>query len=50
MWLVLRLDLGEAGLLSLLFLAAKSSHVGANVDGLACHLHRPTNCGSQARV
>jgi hypothetical protein len=26
----------------MLYLAAKPSHVGANVDGLACSLHHPT--------
>jgi hypothetical protein len=29
---------------ALLYLAAKPSDVGANMDGLACHLHRPTIC------
>jgi hypothetical protein len=28
-----------------LYLDAKPSHVEADVDGLAYHLHRPTNCG-----
>jgi hypothetical protein len=28
-----------------LHLDAKSSHMGANVDGVACPLHRPTVCG-----
>jgi hypothetical protein len=32
-----------------LYLAAKPSHVGVNVDGLACPLHRPTICSCQAR-
>jgi hypothetical protein len=27
--------------LAILYLAAKPSHMGANVDGLACSLHRP---------
>jgi hypothetical protein len=31
-------------------LAAKSFHVGVDVDGLACHLHWPTDCSSQACV
>jgi hypothetical protein len=31
------------------FLAAKPSHVGADVDGLACFLHRPTVYGCQTR-
>jgi hypothetical protein len=29
---------------ALLYLDAKPSHVGANVDGLAYCLHRPTDC------
>jgi hypothetical protein len=31
------------------YLAAKSSHVGVDVDGLACHLHHPTDCDCQMR-
>jgi hypothetical protein len=31
--------------LTLLRLAAKLFHVGADVNGLACHLHQPTDCG-----
>jgi hypothetical protein len=31
-------------------LAAKSSHIGADMDGLAYRLQRPTNCGWQAWV
>jgi hypothetical protein len=31
-----------------LYLAAKPSHMRGYVDGLACRLHRPTNCGWQA--
>jgi hypothetical protein len=31
--------------LGLLRMAAKLSHVGADVDGLACCLHQPMNCG-----
>jgi hypothetical protein len=31
--------------LGLFRLASKLFHVGANVDGLAYRLHRPTNCG-----
>jgi hypothetical protein len=30
---------------ALVHLVPKLSHVGAVVDGLACHLHRPTTCG-----
>jgi hypothetical protein len=29
--------------LILLRMAAKPSHMGADVDGLDCHLHQPTN-------
>jgi hypothetical protein len=36
--------------LSSVCLAAKPSHVGADVDGSACCLHRPTNCGWQSRT
>jgi hypothetical protein len=35
---------------ALLFLDAKLSHVGADVDGLAFHLHRPTDFGCKARI
>jgi hypothetical protein len=31
----------------MLYLVAKPSHVGADVDGLACSLHRPTICYRQ---
>jgi hypothetical protein len=31
------------------FLPAKSSHVGVNVDGLACPLHLPMACNRQMR-
>jgi hypothetical protein len=30
-------------------LAAKSSHVGVDVDGLACPLHHPMTCNNQMR-
>jgi hypothetical protein len=33
----------------LLFLVVKSSHVGDDVDGLACSLHHPTICDHQTR-
>jgi hypothetical protein len=33
-----------------LYMAAKPSHVGVDVDGLACPLHRPTACNRQMRV
>jgi hypothetical protein len=36
--------------LTLLHLAAKLSLVGADVDGLACRLHRSTDCGYQAQL
>jgi hypothetical protein len=32
-----------------LYLAAKPSHMGVDVDGLAALLHRPTVCGHQTR-
>jgi hypothetical protein len=32
-----------------LYLAAKPSHVGVDVDGLACPLHCPTACSRQTR-
>jgi hypothetical protein len=31
------------------YLVAKSSHVGVDVDGLACPLHRPMTCSRQMR-
>jgi hypothetical protein len=31
--------------ITLLYLGAKSSHVGVDMDGIACHLHRRTDCG-----
>jgi hypothetical protein len=31
------------------YLAAKPSHVGVDVDELACPLHRPTACSHQTR-
>jgi hypothetical protein len=34
---------------ALLYLAAKSAHVGVDVDRLACPLHRPMACGRQMR-
>jgi hypothetical protein len=36
--------------LALLCLATKLSHVGADVDGLAFRLHRPTDFGCKAPV
>jgi hypothetical protein len=32
-----------------LYLAAKPSHVGVDVDGLACPMHRPTVYNFQTR-
>jgi hypothetical protein len=32
-----------------LYLAAKPSHVGVDVDGVACQLHHPTACAHQTR-
>jgi hypothetical protein len=34
---------------TLLYLAAKSTHVGVDVDRLTCPLHRPMACGHQMR-
>jgi hypothetical protein len=31
------------------YLVAKFSHMGVDVDGLACLLHRPTTCSHQMR-
>jgi hypothetical protein len=31
------------------YLAAKPSRVGADVDGLSCPLHHPSTCGRQRR-
>jgi hypothetical protein len=31
----------------MLYLAAKPSHMGGDVDGLACSLHPPTICSRQ---
>jgi hypothetical protein len=39
-----RMSLGDVALQCRLYLAAKPSHVGVNVDGLACPLHRPMVC------
>jgi hypothetical protein len=36
--------LGDAIMLHQRYLAAKPSHVGVDVDRLACLLHRPTTC------
>jgi hypothetical protein len=33
--------------LVVLYLTGKPSHVGVDVDGLACSLHRPVTCSSQ---
>jgi hypothetical protein len=33
----------------LLYLAAKPTHVGVDLDGLACPLHRPMACSRQMR-
>jgi hypothetical protein len=35
--------------LTMLYLVAKSFHVEANVDGLACSLHHPVACEWQTR-
>jgi hypothetical protein len=41
--------LGDIVMLRRLYLAAKTSHMGVDVDGLACPLHRPTVYYHQTR-
>jgi hypothetical protein len=40
---------GVVALQCRIYLAAKPSHVGVDVDGLACPLHRHTVCNHQTR-
>jgi hypothetical protein len=42
MWMMSRTILEDVASRCRLYLAAKPSHVGLDVDGLACLLHRPT--------
>jgi hypothetical protein len=44
-----RTVLGDADSRCRLYLTAKPSYVGVNVDGIACLLHRPTVCNHQTR-
>jgi hypothetical protein len=43
------MDLGDVASWCSLYLAPKPFHVGADVDGLACPLHRPTAHSHQTR-
>jgi hypothetical protein len=45
-----RYDFWGCDRIALLRLVAKLSHVGADVDRLACSLHWPTDCSWQTRV
>jgi hypothetical protein len=47
---MLEMVLGEIARWHQLYLAAKPSHMGVNIYGLSCPLHRPTFCGCQTRV
>jgi hypothetical protein len=42
-------DSGTGSVMKRLFLASKLSHVGVNVDGLACPLHQPMAHSCQVR-
>jgi hypothetical protein len=44
-----RMILGDAIVLHWLYLAASPSHVGVDVDRLACPLHRPMACSCKTR-
>jgi hypothetical protein len=46
---MLEMVLGDVNSWHRTYLAAKPSHVGVNVDGLACPLHHPTSCIHQTR-
>jgi hypothetical protein len=48
-WMMPMTVLGDVIVLHWLYMAAKSSHVGVDVDGLACPLHHPTACSCQTR-
>jgi hypothetical protein len=43
-WMMPRTALGDVVMLHWLYLYAKPSLVGVDVDGLACPLHCPTAC------
>jgi hypothetical protein len=44
-----RMVLGDVALRRRLYLTAKSSHIGVDMDGLAYPLHRPTVCNRQTK-
>jgi hypothetical protein len=46
-WTMPGMFLGDVASHRRLYLAAKPSHVGVNVDGLAYLLHHPTTCSRQ---
>jgi hypothetical protein len=48
-WTMPGMVLGDVASQRRLYLAAKPSHVGVDVDGLACPLHRPIVCSSQTK-
>jgi hypothetical protein len=39
----------DVALWCMVYLTTKPPHVGVDVDGLACPLHRPTTCSCQTR-
>jgi hypothetical protein len=43
-WMTLKKVLGDVASWCWLYFAAKPSHVGVDVDRLACPLHHPTVC------
>jgi hypothetical protein len=45
-WMMPGMVLGDIASQHRLYLAAKPSHMGVDVDGLACPLHRPIVCSS----
>jgi hypothetical protein len=47
---MLEMVLGEVARWCRLFLVAKPSHMGVDIDGLSCSLHRPTTCVYQTRA
>jgi hypothetical protein len=46
---MLRMVLGDVASWHRLYLVAKPSHVGVDVDGLACPLHRAMACSRQTQ-
>jgi hypothetical protein len=49
-WTTLEVVLGVGVVRRWLYLAAKPSHKGVDIDELSCPLHRPIACGCQSRV